>query len=255
MTAIDNNITSSIQSNSNFVHPKNRKEIGELIAQFKNSSNGVPKTREEIKDYISLIKKQYREDKRKVRLENKSKSDYKTSEQIVATTNSIETQVPSTTPSTTTTSTISTNDTKNERKQFRELIREFKESSDIPKSRKEISEFIHSIKVKETIQGSNINNTDISKSDCKDVVQQNIHRRRHHHGRRNHSNGCKTKLIPEVAKNVELTVQKVSNESQVFNKKIEKLTLKKEMLLKKVSLIDEKIEKLSKSESFIKTTL
>ncbi|KAN0004713.1 hypothetical protein ACTFIU_001951 [Dictyostelium citrinum] len=255
MTAVDNNITSSIQSNSNFVYPKNRKEIGELIAQFKNSSNGVPKTREEIKDYISLIKKQYREDKRKLRLENKSKSGYKASEQNVATINSIQPQVPSTTTaSTTTTSTTSSNDTKNERKQFRELIREFKKSSDTPKSRNEISEFIHSIKNQETIQGSNTNNTVNSKSDCKDVEQQKIHRRRHH-GRRNHSNCCKTNLIPEVATNVELIVQKVSNESQFFNQKIEKLKLKKEFLLKKVSLLDEKIEKLSKSESVTKTTL
>ncbi|KAM9997421.1 hypothetical protein ACTFIZ_010911 [Dictyostelium cf. discoideum] len=318
MTAVDNTKTNSIQLN-----PKNRKEIGELIAQFKNSFDGTSKTREEIKEYTSLIKKQYREDKRKLRLENKSQSgSFKTTEQSVTTTNSIQIpiQVPSVTSTTSTTdstndideqsvttknstqiqiqipsdtsitttptnegneqsvattnsiqipiqvpsvtsttcSTSSTNDSEEQSftttnpthtqiqipsdtsitttstnesddvrksiKKSRELIRKLKKSSKIPKSRKEIDS------IQEKTQQLNLNEIKNTKSEN---VKQNTKKTYRHHFR---GNDCKTNLNSQVENNVKPT-------------KLEKLNIKKEMLLRKLSIVENKIETLKKSQS------
>ncbi|KAM9952195.1 hypothetical protein ACTFIT_002887 [Dictyostelium discoideum] len=303
MTAVDNTNTGSIQFNSNFVCPKNRKEIGELIDQFKNSSDGVPKTREEIKEYISLIKKQYRGDKRKLRLENKSQSgSSKTTEQSATninpiqvpsvttttstndsdeqsvtttnTTNSNQTQnqVPSVTSTTTTTSTndsdeqcvtttnttnssqtqiqapsvastttttTSTNngdDVKKSIKELRELIRKLKKSSETPKSKKEI----RSIQNQEKSQTLNYNEFKNTKSENVQVGQ-NTKKPYCHHYRRNRLNDFETNVKPKL--------QNESDHSQASSQKLEKLKFKKEMLLRKISIVENKIETLNKSQS------
>ncbi|KAM9984673.1 hypothetical protein ACTFIY_009103 [Dictyostelium cf. discoideum] len=301
MTAIDNTNTGSIQLNLNFVNPKNRKEIGELIDQFKNSSDGVPKTREEIKEYISLIKKNYREDKRKLRLENKSQSgSFKATEQKVTTSNSIQVpsvtststettstndeqnvittnlvqnpiqipsatstttttttndideqkvangnliQIPSTTSPTTTTITNDGDDVKKSKKELREF-RKLKKSSETPKSRKEI----HSIQNQEKTQ--TLNSKEIINTKSENVqVEQNTKKPYRHRCRRNHLNDRKTNLIFQVETNVKPTLQKESDQSHPSSQKLEKLKLKKEMLLRKLSIVENKIETLNKSQS------
>ncbi|KAN0031118.1 hypothetical protein ACTA71_010199 [Dictyostelium dimigraforme] len=250
MTNVEN-INNSIQLDPNFVYPMNRKEIGQLISQFKNPSNGQQKSREEIKEYISLIKKQYREDKRKLRDENKNQCGNKTIvDQTISTPNSNQLSTPMTTSSISTITKLNDSDQiKKSRKEMREQIRQFKKSSVVPKSRKEISDFIESIKT----QLPNTNQVEKENIQVEQTTNKLNCHHHHHHGGRNHSNDGKKNLISENKTSVESV--KPSDPIDPVSLKLGKLKSKKEMLLRKLSILEIKIDQLNQSGSTISTTL